>query len=92
MTGHDEMTELAALYLAVGGLSVALGVVRHRYDFTPRPVTILRSGGPARRYENYRGVTENVAAILFDLLLWPAQVLFWFVFVPIHDLLTRGEK
>ena len=78
------------LYLLAGLVNVVLGLLRDRYDFKPHPVTILgRDGKPARYKPRHRDVGHNLVYLLLDLVLWPVPLIFWCVFVPIHDLLAK---
>lgn len=79
---------LAFVYLALGGANVALSIARRRYSLKRSTVTCLRAGQPPVTKET-RQVADLAIAVAFDLLFWFVPILFWLIFVPIHDALAK---
>lgn len=77
-------------YLAVGVCVALYRVVRAGENpLAKRAVTLIGEAG-VRREVQTRNVAEFIVTAAFDVLLWFVPLLFWTVYVPLHD--ARAQK
>lgn len=80
---HLALTIFLA-YLLIGILNAAQFAWRDRDQlFKKRGVIVQRATG--LRTKTTRGLPLFFFTAVFNTLFWSVQLLFWFIFVPIHD-------
>lgn len=75
------MGELILTYLLVGLGYVVVGIFRGVHTLEKHEVRYL---GTTEVVET-RAVPEFIVGIVLTLLFWPAHLIFWLVYVPVHD-------